>query len=334
MASVLVTDHAWPSIEIEREILARAGATVVLARTGEEAELVELAAGVDAILTCWKTVSPAVLGASSRCRVVARYGVGLDNIAVDVATELGILVTNVPDYCVDEVSEHTIALLLALARRIIPFAAQTRSGGWDNAAAGTLHRVRGQTLGVIGFGRIGRATAAKAHALGMRVVAHTPSLTPDAVADAGFPVEVAPSLRELLAVADVVSLHLPSTPETRGLIGAAELDCMKPAGVLLNTSRGELVDSGALAAALRAGRLGGAGIDVLAQEPPDPAEPLLGLDNVIVTPHAGFFSAESTAELQRRAAGSVAAVLRGELPAEIVNPAVLDHPGLRMAVSA
>jgi D-3-phosphoglycerate dehydrogenase / 2-oxoglutarate reductase len=323
---VLVTDYAWPSLDPEREILAAVGAELVAAETGEEDELIGLAGECDAILTCWKRVTPAVLDAAPRCVVVGRYGVGLDNIAVDHATGLGIVVTNVPDFCVDEVSEHALALILALVRKVVPFAAQTRAGGWDNSALGPLHRLRGQTLGLVGAGRIGQATAAKAHAFGMDVIALTRSGRP-----LPEPIEAVSALDELLERADVLCLHAPHTPETDRMIGAAELRKMKPSAFLINTARGGLIDQDALVRALREGWIAGAGLDVLAPEPPDPADPLLGLENAIVTPHASFYSEESTADLQRRGAGNVRDVLGGQVPDTVVNREVLDRPDLRMA---
>lgn len=323
---VLVTDYAWPSLDRERAVLAEVGAELVAAETGEEEELVRLAPPCDAILTCWQRVTPAVLDAAPGCRVVARYGVGVDNIAVDHATQLGIVVTNVPGFCVDEVSEHALALVLALARKVVDFAVQTRSGEWDNAGAGSIHRLRGQTLGVIGYGEIGGATATKARALGMEVVALTRSGRdlPDGVEDAA-------SLDDLLERSDFVSIHVPLTPETEGLIGEPQLRRMKPSACLINTARGAIVDQAALVRALSEGWIAGAGLDVLASEPPDLGEPLLGLEGVIVTPHASFYSEESTAELQRRAAGCVAEVLRGDVPEDVVNREVLDRAELRMA---
>jgi D-3-phosphoglycerate dehydrogenase len=323
---VLITDYAWPSLDVEREILGPIGAELITAETGEEDELVGLAGDADAILTCWKRVTPAVLDAAPRCRAVGRYGVGLDNIAVDHATELGIVVANVPDFCVDEVSEHALALTLALVRKVVDFARQTRDGAWDNTAAGELHRLRGQTMGLLGCGRIGGATAAKARAFGMRVVALTESRRP--LPDG---VERAESLDDLLDRADVLSIHVPHTPSTDRMIGEAQLRRMKPTALLVNTSRGAVVDQDALTRALREGWIGGAGLDVLSAEPPDPADPLLGLPTALVTPHASFYSVESTADLQRRGAENVRQVLRGEVPGNIVNREVLDRPGLRMA---
>lgn len=321
---VLITDYAWPSLDIEREVLA--GAELIAAESGDEAELLGLAGDCDAILTCWKRVTPPVLDAAPRCLVVGRYGVGLDNIAVEHATELGIVVANVPDFCVDEVSEHALALTLALVRKVVEFAEQTRSGGWDNSAAGELHRLRGQTMGLLGCGRIGSATAEKARAFGMRVLAYTRS-------GKGIPdwIEPAASLDELLGAADVLSIHAPLTAETQGMIGEAELRRMKDSAFLVNTSRGAIVDQAALARALEERWIAGAGLDVLVAEPPDPDDPLPRLPNAIVTPHASFYSAESTAELQERAARNVLRVLRGEVPDTVVNAEVLDRPGLRMA---
>src|SRR5215211_2074 len=203
--TVLVTDYAWPSLEIEERVIGTVpGATLVAAKTGEESELVALAPEADAILTCWQKVTPAVLRAAPRCRLVSRYGIGLDNIAVDIATELGMLVTNVPDFCLDEVSDHALALLLASARRITGFSRMTRSGGWDSRAGRTLPRLRGQTLGLVGYGAIARTLAPKADALGLNVIAYTPRIAADAVAPYGTATN---DLDELLRTADYVSIH-------------------------------------------------------------------------------------------------------------------------------
>ncbi|MEA2530091.1 MAG: D-3-phosphoglycerate dehydrogenase / 2-oxoglutarate reductase [Thermomicrobiales bacterium] len=327
--TVLVTDYAWPGLEIEERVLGAVdGATVVAAKTGEESELVALAPGADAILTCWQKVTPAVLRAAPRCRIVSRYGIGLDNIAVDVATELGMLVTNVPDFCLDEVSDHALALLLASARRIVGFARMTRAGEWNSRAGRTLPRLRGQTLGLIGYGAIGRTLAPKAAALGLKVIAYTPRIAPDALAPFGAATN---DLAEVLRTADYISIHAPLTAETRGLIGERELRLMKPTATLINTARGPIVDETALVRALTEGWIGGAAIDVLGQEPPDPSHPLLALENVIATPHVAFASESAVADLRTRAAEHVAQVLRGELPTNLVNPEVLTRPNCRVS---
>jgi len=322
--SVLVTDYAWPNLDPERAILAGAGAEIVVAETGDEGELAELSSHADAILTNWKPVTARLLANATRCLTVARYGVGLDNIDVAAATELGIVVTNVPDFCADEVSDHALALVLALSRRIVDFAGQTRSGEWDNKGFGDMHRLRGQTLGLIGFGRIARRVAAKARPFGYRVLAYSPSLTPgnhDGVTAATF--------EQVLRSSDVVSLHAPATPATRNMIGESELAMMRPGSLLVNTARGALVDEDALSRALMEGRLGGAGLDVMDEEPPPPDHPLRTTPGVVMTPHASFYSVESVRELQETAADNVAAVLGGRLPGTVVNPDVLTSPHLR-----
>jgi len=321
-----VTDYAWPSVEIERRILAAVDAELVLAETGEEAELVELAAGADAILTNWKKVPPAALDAAPRCLVVSRYGVGLDNIPVDRATELGILVTNVPDFCLEEVSDHAMALLLACARRVVTFNSATSAGRWDLELGRGLPRIRGQVLGLVGFGNIARALVPKAQGFGLRILAYTPRVQPASLGDG---IDTTNELGRLLAEADYVSVHAPSTPETRGLIGEAELRAMKETAYLINTSRGALVDEQALERALREGWIAGAALDVLAHEPPEAEHPLLALGNAIVTPHAAFYSETAIEELQTKAATNVADVLRGTVPATVVNPRVTEQGNYR-----
>ena len=325
---MLVTDHAWPSLDIERRLLAAAGAELLVAETGEEDELVALAHSVDAILTNWKRVPPAALEAAPRCLVVSRYGVGVDNIPVERATDLGIVVANVPDFCLEEVSDHAMALILACARRVVGFARATRAGRWDLLGVGRgLPRLREQTLGLVGFGNIARALVPKARGFGLHVIAYTPRVEPRPGEDG---VELTNDLDHLLRESDYVSLHAPATAETRGLIGEEQLRLMKPTAYLVNTSRGALVDEQALYLALTDGRIAGAALDVLSREPPSPDDPLLALDNVIVTPHAAFYSETAIRELQAKAAANVATVLRGGVPATVVNREVLERPNLRL----
>jgi D-3-phosphoglycerate dehydrogenase len=325
--TVLITDYAWPTLDIERAALAAVGADIMPAQSGEEAELVSLAPAADAILTNWKRVTPAVLEAAPSCRVVSRYGVGLDNIAVAHATELGILVTNVPDFCLEEVSDHTLALLLACARRVVQFARATRRGVWDLKAGRPLPRLRGQTLGLIGYGNIARTLLPKALGLGLNVLVYTPRITPGPLAES---VTATNDLGALLGASDYVSIHVPLMPTTRGLIDEAALRQMKPTAYLINTSRGAVIDEAALEHALRMGWIAGAALDVLVQEPAAAGHPLLALDNVIVTPHAAFYSEAAIEDLQQRASAQVAQVLRGDRPANLVNPAVLERPNCRL----
>jgi D-3-phosphoglycerate dehydrogenase / 2-oxoglutarate reductase len=254
-----------------------------------------------------------VIDAADRCRHIARTGIGLDNIDVTRATERGILVTNVPAYCVNEVAEHTLALVFALGRNVGGYHLATKRGEYDLVAGLPAERISGKTLGIIGLGQIGKVLAAKAAAVGMRVVGTNRSRqTPAGV-------EWLP-LDELLAVSDFVSVQAPLTPETRHLINPETLRRMKPTAYLINTSRGGLVDHAALAEALAEGRIAGAALDVQDREPPDLSQPPYNDPRVIVTPHVAFYSSEATDELRTRVGRQVQAFLRGERPENIVNP--------------
>jgi D-3-phosphoglycerate dehydrogenase / 2-oxoglutarate reductase len=317
---VLVTDHPWSSIDAEVETLAAVGARLVFAQTGEQAELVELARDADAILTCFAHTSEAVVAVADRLAVIGRYGIGVDNIAVDMASARGVLVTNVPSYCEHEVAEHALALMLALARRITVYDRGVREGDWSLQRGAPLHRIHGGTLGIVGFGQIGRTLAAKATALGLNVIAHHPR-SPEAIEAAGYE---AVELRELAELADFVSVHVPLTDETTHLIDEDFLRAMKPTAVLVNTARGLVVDQSALVEALRDGWIAGAAADVFTPERLDPSDPLLGAPNLIATPHVAYYSEESLEDLGRLAAENVAAVLAGRMPAAIVNREVLE----------
>ena len=323
---VLITDYAWDSLDIERRALGLVGAELLVADTGDEAELVALAPQADAILTNWKRVTPAVLDASPRCRIVSRYGVGVDNIAVNHATELGIIVTNVPDYCVEEVSDHALALLMACARSIPAYDRTMQQGRWDLPAGKPMYRMRGRTLGLVGYGRIGQALADKAKGIGLRVLAHTPDIE-EGERDG---VTCTRNLTWLLSESDYVSLHTPLTDATRGMVNSDFLAQMRPGAFLINTARGAVIDEPALADALARDVIRGAALDVLSAEPPPADHPLLGLPNCLITPHCAFTSVESLEELQQRASAHVALALQGELPPHVVNPAVLNAANLRV----
>ncbi|MEX0585503.1 MAG: C-terminal binding protein, partial [Pirellulales bacterium] len=318
---VLLTDLPWGHSDIERAGLAEIGAEAVIAPDGEEPTLIEHAAGVDAIATCWAKVTARVLDSAPDCRIVARLGIGLDNIDVAGATERGIVVTNVPDYCVSEVADHTLALLLAMARNVGFFHLRTKQGEYDLQSGRPVHRLSEQTLGLVGLGRIGRAVATRARALGMTVLAHNRSGD-----DHGIGCEML-DLPTLLARSDYVSLHLPATGETEHLLNAGMLRHMRRGARLINTSRGALVDPAALRDALQQERLGGAALDVFEPEPPDLTHPLYRDERVIVTPHAAFVSVESVDELRRRVMAQVVAVLRGVTPENVVNSEVLTRRG-------
>lgn len=321
--TVLVTDYTWPSTSPEAAVLAEVGAQLLIAETGAEDELLALVPQADAILTCFKKVPSSVVRAGEKLQVIGRYGIGVDNIAVDEATRLGIPVTNVPAYCLDEVAEHALALLLTSARKICRYDRAVHSGNWSLQTGMPVFRVRGQTLGIIGFGKIGQTLAAKALGLGLRILAYDTYISPAVAEQAGAQLV---SLSELLAQSDFISIHTPLTSETRGLLNRDTLRQMKPSAFLINTSRGGAIDTEALTYALDNGWLAGAALDVFDPEPLPADHPLLAHPGVIATPHTAFYSEESVLELEVQAAQNVAAVLSGKRPRSVVNPEVLDLP--------
>jgi len=236
------------------------------------------------------------------------------------------VVTNVPSYCVEEVSDHALALLLSLARKVAFYDRAIKAGVYDLRVGTPLFRLRGRTLGIVGFGKIGRALYHKARGLGLKVIVFDPYVNRASLSD--FEVEVV-DFRDLLEQSDFISLHVPLTPETRGLFDRAALRRMKSHAFIINTSRGQLIDAEALREALDKGMIAGAGLDVLPVEPPASDDPLVGHPKTIITPHAAFNSAESLVELRETAARQMAAVLSGTRPENIVNPEVLKQENLR-----
>ena len=320
---ILVTDIAWPSLEPEAEVLARIGGELILARSGSEAELQGLVMEADAILTCWKQVPASVVRAGQKLQVIGRYGIGIDNIAVDEASRLGILVTNVPTFCLDEVSDHAMALILACARKVCHYNSKVHDGDWEIESGKPVFRVRGQTLGIVGFGRIGQTLALKAKAFGMKVLAHDPGIDAQVAKSSGSEIV---DLDRLLAVSDFISIHAPLNETTRGMIGETRLRQMKSTAFIINTARGAIIDQLALVKALEQGWIAGAALDVFVPEHLPPGHSLLKLPNVIATPHVAFYSEESVLDLEIRAAENVAAVLSGRRPTSIVNLEVLNLP--------
>ncbi|HEY2056207.1 MAG TPA: C-terminal binding protein [Solirubrobacterales bacterium] len=317
MATVLKTDaNLVPFGEVQRGLLAEHGLELVECPCGTEDELIEHGRGAAALMVVAEPVTARVIEALGDLRVITRFGAGLDNVDVEAATGAGVRVTYVPGASVEEVSDHTIAMLFALARHLPALDAAVRRGEWGIPAELSFRRLRGQTLGIVGVGRIGGAVARKARALGLETVAFDPYASDAGLAELGIE---SVDLDELFARADHVTVHAPLTPETHHLIGARELALMKPTATLVNVARGGLVDQAALAEALAAGRLAGAGVDVQEQEPPPADEPLLALPNVILTPHAAHYSQESMDDLRRSAIEDVAAVLAGRPPRFPVN---------------
>ena len=316
MHTVIVTDHVFASLSIERDLLRAIGAAVVPLQATSEADLLEAVPPADALLVCYAPITARVIERMPRCRIIARYGIGVDNVDLEAAAATGIVVTNVPDYCVDEVSDHALALVLASARRVVPLAAGVRAGRWEAKDAVPISRIRGQTLGLVGFGKVPRRVSEKAQPFGLEVLAFDPYV--DTGTMSGHGARKVP-LDTLLAQSDFVSVHAPLVPETRGLIGEGALRMMKPTAYLINTARGPLVQDSALVRALRERWIAGAALDVVEQEPPGPEHPLRQMDNVILTPHVAFYSEESVQELQRKATEEVVRVLSGQAPRSPVN---------------
>ncbi len=314
---VLITDRAWKDYDIEQDILNAIGATIIDSPTGAEATLIELARDVDAIATCWAPTTTAVIEAATKCKIISRYGIGLDNIDIPTATKLGIVVTNVPDYCVEEVADHTVAQLLALSRNIAIYNIDMKQGTYDRNHAPVMHRLREQQVGIVGFGPIARSVYRKLLPFGCRLVAHTPS---------GNDYETGclmVSLDELFSTSDYVMLLTPLTDATHQIINPESLLKMKPTAFLINTSRGGLVDYDAVWNALQSNRLTGAAFDVFEPEPPDLSQPLFQDRRVIVSPHAAFLTEESMIELRQRAMQHIVDFFQGRQPPHVVNPEVL-----------
>ena len=315
MAKVLLTDHAWPDTALEREIIEAGGHQLhapLAQATQEQVDRMIDELRPEAILTCWAPVSQRAIASAANLRIVARMGVGLDNIAVSEATHRGVWVTNVPDYCVEEVSDHAVALTLSWLRGISRLDRAVREGRWEPAGA-RLTRVATLTVGILGYGRIGRRTAAKMVGLGAQVLALRPR-TPDVAPGHARLVDLA----TVIAESDVVVLHLPLTEATYHLVDASFLARMRPDALLVNVSRGGLVDTTDLIEALDRGRLAAAALDVLESEPTLPSE-LLGRDDVILTPHVAFSSTTSVVELRQRASEEVVRVLAGRAPLHPCN---------------
>lgn len=310
---VVVTDQVFPAIDTETGLLASIGARIEVA-DGTPADVARLGADADALLNTYMPITGELLSQLPACRIVARYGIGVDNVDLAAAAQRGVIVTNVPDYSVEEVAVHTLGLLLALVRRLPQASRLVTAGGWGLDGLRPIRRLSTQRAGLVGFGRIARNLAGYLAAIGCEVVAHDPFIQPQP----GLPPLV--PLPELLSECDLISLHVPLTPQTHGLIGAAELAMMKPGTALVNTARGGLVDVDALIAALRAGRIGAAALDVLDQEPPRAGRLPGDLPNLLITPHMAYYSEESIAESQRKAATQIIKVLTGGLPDYQVRP--------------
>ena len=308
---IAVTDSPFPSLDPAKAALARIDPALRMAKSASADDILAVAREADAILVTYAKLPGELLRQLKRCKVIGRFGLGVDNIDIGAASELGITVTYVPDYCMQEVSDHAMALLLSLARKVPLSNRLVQLGRWEVAPVVPIHRLTGRVLGLVGFGNIPRTLAPKAKAFGLRVLAHDPHLPQEVLTAAGVE---SVSFERLLELSDFVSIHAPLTPATRGLFNTDVFRKMKKGALLVNTARGPLVDEDALVAALNSGQLGGAALDVVASEPLAKDSKLLGRDNVILTPHTGFYSVEALNELQTKCATDVARVLSGEPP--------------------
>lgn len=307
---------------IERQELARIDAELKLVDAGKTAAaLSECMTDADAVIVGGAPITAAVLDSMPNCKAVVRYGVGLDTLDLPAATARGVVCAHVPDFCMEEVGNHALLLMLATAKKLVPLDRAVRDGSWRPGPLSPMMHFHGQTLGLVACGNIAQAMAKRGQALGMQVIAFDPYLAPDIAHGRG--IELVHSLDILLGRSDVVSIHAPLMPATEHLINSAALAKMKPSALLVNTSRGPTVDEVALADALRNGVIAGAGLDVFEEEPLSSASPLCGMDNVVLTPHTASYSDDAFQRLSRRVGESVVDVLSGHLPRFVANKDVL-----------
>jgi len=320
----VLIEHGYSSTELERSIIEAAGGTFIDAESKPLEEALQLCESAEVVLCRRLQVTADILRRLARCRIIIRYGVGTDNIDVPAATQLGIMVGHVPVYCVDEVSTHTMALLLACSRRIVATHFKMKEGGWDVHRGDPIDRMEGKTLGLVGLGNIGRAVARKVQGWGWRVVATDPYLDQAVANSVGAELM---DLETLCRTSDFISLHCPLLPETRHLINAERLAQMKASCILINTARGPLIDGRALLSALEKGHISQAGLDVFEEEPLPPASPFSSHPRLTVTDHTAWYSEASQRELQSKAAEEAVRVGTGALPYSLANPEVLKRLG-------
>jgi D-3-phosphoglycerate dehydrogenase len=317
---VYYADNIFDSVEIERGILARAGAELIVADCKTEDDVVRQCADADGLIVVYCRISHKALSGLPKCRVVVRTGIGYDALDVNALTEHGVCGVNIPDYCVQEVSDHALALVLACSRRVVQLDRDVRTGIWGvTKTAPDIQGLEGQVLGIVGLGKIGQRLSRHASAIGLRVLAFDPYVTSETAAACNARLV---DLDQLMASADYVSVNAPLTAQTRHMISSAQLRQMKSSAWLVNTSRGSVVDEAALIEALQSGTLAGAALDVFETEPVLADSPLLQMKNVVLNPHAAYYSQRAEAELHRRVAEEVAQVLGGKYPNSLVNPAV------------
>ena len=314
---VAITDHVFSSLQTEETILKPTGAEIVVGRDKSAAALIDVVADADAVITQFAPVTAEVIAAMRKARVIVRYGIGVDNVDLDAARAAGIPVCNVPDYCIDEVADHTLAFILAATRQVVPNHMLIHSGGWGLAVPmPQMKNLRDLIVGVVGFGRIGREVAARLHPFKCKRLVHDPVVPEAAIREAGCEPM---SLPDLLSSCDIVTLHCPSTPATRRMINATSLAGMKPGAILVNLSRGDLLETPAVVAALQSGRLGGLMIDVCDPEPIPADSPLRTLPNVTCSSHIASCSSNAVRTLRETVARTALKALTGATLVNVVN---------------
>lgn len=308
----------WSSIikdiEIEKQEMAGFDAEVEFIRDREE--FIKVAAKADAVITADSKIDRSIIENLVKCKIIVRQGIGFDNIDIKAATEKNIIVCNVPDYCTDEVSDHTIALILSLVRKVPVYSGLVKNGIWDIKSVSPIRRLSTLVLGLAGFGKIAREVARKAKPFGFRIMAFDPYVSPQLAEECGVDLV---NFEDLIKESDIISIHVPLSKETLHLFDKTKFNLMKPTAYIVNTGRGPLINEKDLYEALKNNRLAGAALDVLEQEPPQKDNPLLALENVIVTPHAAFYSEESYMDLRRKAVQEVKRVLSNQPPLNQVN---------------
>jgi len=317
---VIKADNRYEDIIIEGEILNKVNADLKEYNLYEEDEIIEIAGDVDGIITDLAPITEKVINSLKKCRVISKVGIGVDNIDVSSATKRGIMVCNVPNYCINEVSDHTIALILSLIRKVTFLNSKVKNCIYNIDEVKPIPAIQDQIFGLVGFGSIARQVYYKAKVFGFKILIHDPFIS--SLGDE-YDAELV-DFNFLLENSDIISIHCPANKKTHHLFGTKQFDRMKPTTYLINTSRGMIIDSQALYKALKNNLISGAAVDVFDPEPIDNKNPILKLDNFIITPHIGFYSERSIKEVRRVSASNIAGVLSGEEPVNIVNPEVLS----------
>jgi len=320
---VVISDYVWPNIDIEKKFFDSKNIELVVSKN--KSDLKKQIVDADGLLFCFESIDEDILRSSKNLKVAQRYGIGVDNINIEVATELGIVVSNIPDYCIDEVSDHAMSMILSLNRLLARDSDLVKKGLWNEIKKDKrVYRLSEATLGLLGFGRIGRRISKKAKNFGLKVIAYDPYLDEKEIDD----VEIH-SLNKVLKDSNIISLHLPLTEQTNHIIDTEQFDLMNKDTIIINVSRGGLINEEALIENLNNGKIRGAGLDVI-ESSTDKTNDLFSFDNVIITPHTAFFSQESSEELQLRSSMQLYDVLTGSKPKFLINPDVLNHPSVEL----